>query len=251
MLRAKKSSYQLIILVLLACLAARHAAAADFWVKKPYQQWSKEETGRLMVDSPWATSVTLTGVDRSATVGQDSSTVTGGRTSTGYRSEMESNPTITYSIKFRSAEPIRQAEVRTAEIGSHYDSMSTEKKAGFDANASKFLSVKFSDRVVVSVTFHSDVEGYESSLRVYWGKQSIATLGPSVFLHANNEKLGLMDYSCKDDTVQFTFPRPKAVSPDEKISVEFVAPAINVIGQQRIFQDFSVKKMMVNGEPQF
>jgi hypothetical protein len=88
-------------------------------------------------------------------------------------------------------------------------------------------------------------------LRVYWARQSIATLDPSVFLHAHNEKLGLIDYSCKGDTVQFTFPRPKEVSPDEKISVEFVAPAVDVIGQQRIFQDFSVKKMLVNGVPQF
>jgi hypothetical protein len=37
--------------------------------------------------------------------------------------------------------------------------------------------------------------------------------------------------------------------PDEKASVEFVHPRIKVVGQQRILQEFSLKKMLVNGEP--
>jgi hypothetical protein len=73
----------------------------------------------------------------------------------------------------------------------------------------------------------------------------------TVYLNTKAERLSLMSYSFKDDTFQFTFPRPKQVQPDEKISVEFVHPKIDVIGPRRILQPFSLNKMLVNGEPAF
>jgi len=243
MLVTAKSSYRPMFVVLLVCLAAALAWGSDFWAKKPYQHWSKEEAGRILEDSPWSTTVTLSGVNPSP--------LGGAHNTTAYGSEQETNPTLSYSLKFRSAEPVRQAEVRLSQLSSHYDTMSAEHKAAFDANAEKFLAVKFSDRVVVSVTFRTDIQAYDSLLRTYWGRQSVATLGPTVFLNAGKEKLSLMDYHASNDTFQFTFPRPKQVSADDKISVEFIHPTINVIGQQRIFQEFSLKKMVVNGEPLF
>jgi len=41
--------------------------------------------------------------------------------------------------------------------------------------------------------------------------------------------LSLVNYGFKDDTFQFTFPRPKQLNPNEKVGVEFVHPTINVI----------------------
>src|SRR5207237_10834048 len=51
-----------ILPTLLAALALQMAASADgqeFWLRKPYQQWSAEETARMMRDSPWAITTTL------------------------------------------------------------------------------------------------------------------------------------------------------------------------------------------------
>jgi len=129
--------------------------------------------------------------------------------------------------------------------------MSAEQKAAFDAGSGKFLAVTFPDRAIVSVTFHTNVQNYESLLRNYWASQSLAKLNMTVYLNTNAEKLTLMDYNFKDDTFQFTFKRPKALRPDEKISVEFVHPRIDRVTQQRILQEFSLKKMLVNGEPVF
>src|ERR1700691_4491509 len=235
---------RLIIPVLLICLAAPPIQAADFWIKKPYQQWSAEETHRVLEESPWATTISVNGVQTSIT-GSDAPT------NHGYRGEMETNPTISYNIQFRSAEPIREAQVRTSQLASHYDAMSAEQKAAFDANAGKFLAVKFPDRVIVSVAFHTNVQDYDGVLRSYWTRQSLATLSMSGFLDAGKERLSLTDYAFKDDTFQFTFPRPKQINPNEKIGVEFIHHKVNVIGQQRILQEFSLKKMLVNGEPVF
>lgn len=240
----RRGFYQLIVPALLVCLAMPLALGADFWAKKPYQNWSKEETNRMLEESPWATTLTLGSV-------QTGITGMGGTTGQGYGAEMETNPTISYNLQFQSAEPIREAQVRSSQLNSHYESMSAQQKTAFDTNAGKFLAAKFSDRVVVSVTFKTDAQNYESLLRTYWGRQSRATIGASVYLNAGKERLSLLDYSCKEDTFQFVFPRPKQISLDGKLGVEFVHPRINAFGQQRILQEFSLKKMLFNGEPAF
>ena len=55
----------------LVALAAFAAAAADFWTAKPFDGWSEKETQKLLGDSPWArsVSVTLTPSDARAMVG--------------------------------------------------------------------------------------------------------------------------------------------------------------------------------------
>lgn len=88
-------------------------------------------------------------------------------------------------------------------------------------------------------------------LRNGWAGQSLAKLSMTMYLNTNSEKLGLIDYSYSEDTFQFTFKRPKQISPDEKLGVEFVHPRIDRVAQQRILQQFSVKKMLVDGEPAF
>ena len=227
--------------LLLSGLVASFAEGADFWVKKTYQDWSADEARQLLSDSPWAKTVTLAGLTTAASNNLENTPGV----------EMESNPGISYTLQFRSAQPIREAQVRSAQLSSHYDKMSAEQKAAFDANMAKFLAVTFPDRIVVSVTFHTEVQNYASLLRVYWAKQTLPTLGTSVFLNTKSERLSLTGYVFKDDTFQFIFPRPKQVQPDEKISVEFIHPRIAAIGEQRIFQEFSLKKMVVNGAPAF
>jgi hypothetical protein len=238
----RRGFWQFIVPVLLVCLAVQ-LALGDFWAKKPYQNWSKEETNRMLEESPWAATLTLGSIQRGVT-GLDA---TNGQ---GYGGEMETNPTITYNLQFRSAEPIREAQVRSSQLNSHYESMSVQQKAAFDTNAGQFLAAKFSDRVVVSVTFRTNVQNYEGLLRTYWQRQSLATI-VSVYLNAGKERLSLLDYTCKEDTFQFVFPRPKQIGLDEKLGVEFIHPRISAVLQQRVLAEFSLKKMLFNGEPAF
>ena len=240
----RRGLYRRIAPLLVVCLAVPAAWSADFWAKKPYQSWSAEETHRILEESPWATTLTLGSVQTTITSGDSPN-------NHGNRGEMETDPSISYNLQFHSAQPIREAQVRTAQLNSKYDAMSAAQKAAFDASSVKFLEVKFPDRVVVSVTYNSNVLDYVSSLRNYWERQSLATLSMSVFLNAGKERLSLLNYGIKDDTFQFTFPRPKQLGPEEKIGVEFVHPNIGRLRQQRILQEFSLKKMLVNGEPSF
>src|SRR5580693_5336354 len=158
-----------IIPLLVVCLTVLTASGADFWIKKPYQNWSADETHHILEESPWATTLTLGSVQTSITSGDSPN-------NHGNRGEMETDPSISYNLQFRSAQPIREAQVRSSELNAKYDAMSADKKAAFDASAGKFLAVTFPDRVVVSVTFHTNVQDYESQLRSYWERQSVPTL---------------------------------------------------------------------------
>jgi hypothetical protein len=214
--------------------------AAEFWSKKPYQNWSVDETQRILEESPWATTLTLGGVQ---------AVVTSGASTNRNGTEMEQDPNITYTIQFRTAQPIREAQVRSAQLNSHYDKMTADQKAAFDTNSNKFLAVAFPDRIVVAVTFKTNVGNYESLLRNYWASESLAKLSMTTFLNAPSERLSLTAYNIKDDTFQFTFPRPKQLSTDGKIGVEFQHPRIGTVGEQRVLQEFNLKKMLVDGQP--
>jgi hypothetical protein len=227
-----------LLLVILALPLA--LMAAEFWSKKPYQNWSADETQRILEDSPWATTLKIGGVN---------SAVMNVGTTNQNGAAMETDTSIIYTLQFRSAQPIREAQIRSAQLNSHYDKMNADQKASFDANSSKFLAVAFSDRVVVAITFKTGDADYESRLRNYWARESLAKLSMTTFLNAPSERLSLTAYNVKDDTFQFTFPRPKQLPADGRISIEFQHPGIGIVSQQRVLQEFSLKKMLVNGEP--
>lgn len=240
MLRGK--GYYLSSALCFAFIMASFAIAADFWTKKPYQSWSADETRRLLEESPWAATVTVNGI-RNDIVGL------AGVQGTGKGAEMETNPSIAYTVRFFSARPIREAQVRSSQLGSRYDGMNADKKAAFDANAAKFLGVSFADRVIVSVSFQTEIENYRSFLRNYWASQSVSKLSMTTYLNAGSERLSLLAFNAQGETFMLTFPRPKRLSQDDKMGIEFVSPRISVIGEQRILQEFSVRKMMLDGQP--
>jgi hypothetical protein len=224
-------------MLILVCLPVPLAVwAADFWTTKPYHDWSAKETQRMMEDSPWAATLTL-GSIQSNVISVDPNT------NRGY------DPEMSYILQFRSARPIREAQVRLQQLSLHYDGMPADQKAAFDANANNYLAATFPDRVLVSVTFRSSNQGHENWLRTYWTNQSTDKLSTKVFLNADEGRLSLTDYSFKDDTLQFTFPRPKKLSPDGTIGVEFAHPELDRVHERRIVQEFSLKKMLVDGQP--
>lgn len=104
-------------MILLAALAAALSGAAavahaqkDGWQAKPYQQWTKEDVQRILTESPWAQTRAQSG------------DVVGG--------SMSSDKV--YTLRLRSALPVRQAMLRLRQLNDKYDSMSAEKKAEFD-----------------------------------------------------------------------------------------------------------------------
>src|ERR1700730_11955359 len=122
----QKLTQPFLLTLLLTCLAT--AQSKDFWEKKDYRQWTDKECHKLLEESPWATSHTISQIffDRVVTDTTDR--------------ERQQNPKIEYKIQIRSALPIKRGIVRLSQINARYDQMTEDQRKAFDQNAEKFLA---------------------------------------------------------------------------------------------------------------
>jgi hypothetical protein len=110
--------------ILLAALALTASVVAtttgsaqkDEWQSKPYQQWTKKDVQQVLGDSPWAQTQVRSGP----------------MVSFGGGGTMTPTPDKVYTIRLRSALPVRQALLRLRQLNEKYDEMSDKKKAEFD-----------------------------------------------------------------------------------------------------------------------
>ena len=137
-------------------------AQAQFWEKKDWRQWTKQECEKVLSDSPWSRTYTSTlpytqpgGLGTSADAGTSAP-------------EGERNPNIQYVAQLRSALPVRQAVVRLQQLQSKYDKMSEAEKKSFDEQANTYLEQDFSNRVVVHVNYSTNVQQLDRDLASIW-----------------------------------------------------------------------------------
>ena len=151
-----------IALVLLAFAMATPVFGDDFWVKKPYTDWSKNDCQKLLENSPWSQRSDFTQVNM-ATVSQTTTGSGGQRVSQSTQidqsaiSETEmgrqSSTQINYIVQFRSALPVRQAIVRQLQM--QKSGLSKEQQEQIDAQSERFLNQQLDDAVIVHVIYRS------------------------------------------------------------------------------------------------
>lgn len=112
----------------------------DFWEKKPYTQWSREEALRILQDSPWTknyreggavspydtgprSSPGAAGTGGAPSTGSSSDPTSGGTTGTPRTESTFPDPSLSrggsgsvYFISWYSATPVRQALVRLSQL---------------------------------------------------------------------------------------------------------------------------------------
>lgn len=217
----------------------------EFWHKKDYRQWSEKECAKLLEDSPWAKSYTLSRVFIDQV-----------QQSTGDRAR-EQTPFIRYDVQLRSAMPIRQALVRRMQIAQKYDTLPSDQREQFDKQAEAFLSASFPDTVVLYVTYSSNVLTYVRELARHWQTHTTERLRNFVFLiGSKGDKAPLLRYTPvggESGQFQLIFPRiyegrPILTAQDKSLKLEFPHPAIGELGDARILIEFKVDKMVAHGE---
>ena len=111
------------------------------WNKKPYTEWSEKDATKLLNDSPWGQTQTLT--DTSQMTGQ-------GRVDSG-QSRVQDVFRVNLRIRFLSAKPVRQAI-------SHLMEMTNREKisAQLAERLKAFAAADFPDYIVITVTSESD-----------------------------------------------------------------------------------------------
>ena len=251
--------------VLLLVLVVASAVAADkqFWLHKPYDQWSADECKKMLTDSPWAKSSTL----RQPTMRALSRGF--GRTATADNGTGERAPEVVYTAQIRSALPLRQAYIRLKEIDAHYDSMTGDAKARAKQAFDNYLSATFDDKIVILVSYGANLPESDTTLARYWQSQTLDTVKNSAYLTGPDgervQPTAFVTGRGAEREFQFVFPRNTAAAkahPDEPLALEFAAlPAFDSTAPQvatsnpgsltvpsRMYFKFQPREMTVDGK---
>ena len=219
------------------------------WVKKDWKQWSANDCKKVLEDSPWARRWTQSNAKMA-----NFATRTSGTSGVG----SESETSVFYVVQFRSARPVREAVVRQVLIANQYDLADPEKKEAMRKQTDGFLNRSYDDVIVVHVTYGSNVQEYNRDLANFWQTHySQGTVPQDAFLHGSRgQKVGpVRMVSPKGGAQEFELIFPRMVEgkpllePDDKtISVEFVSPSVGGVDSSRVFMEFKVDKMVLNGQ---
>jgi hypothetical protein len=130
---------------------------------RPYKEWTKQDVTRLLNDSPWAKTQTVRIAPRrqmrsvagqvSATPGSEGAVPTDGKAALGGAEEAID---YSFTVRLRSALPIREAIVRLVQLDSNYDRMPPAEKKSLDTQTRELLEChECADHYVISVGFGS------------------------------------------------------------------------------------------------
>src|ERR1051325_3702018 len=121
-----------------------------------------------------------------------------------------------------------------------------------------FLNRTYDDVIVVHVMYGSNVPEYNRDLATFWQTHyPEGTVPQDAFLHgARGQKIvpaRIISPRGGAQEFELIFPRQVDQKPllepgDKTIGVEFVSPAIGGIESSRIFMEFKVDKMALNGQ---
>jgi hypothetical protein len=242
--------------------------AEDFWIKKPWTQWSKDECNKILQDSPWAKKWSKGNVNFTGEMPRGSKDL-----SDGQGAGAENSPEIHYFVQLRSSLPVRQATVRLQQIQFKYDKLGEAQQKEFDAGAESLLNTSYDDVILVHAEYGSNVQTFERQMASYW--QSIREDSVPVDFYLINER-GERVSPVKFDaprngsyTFDLIFPRLRSNEPiiqkgDKSINIQFVHPALGAqatasggtpadpssgsFGRERVLIQYKLDKMSVDGK---
>ncbi len=209
--------------------------AEDFWLKKDWKQWSKDECVKMLADSPWTKTWRANGNEDG----------------------------IVYVFQLRSALPIREAIVRRLQFDQKYDKMTDTQRATFDAQSGRMLSRSYHDIILVHVDFSKSIAALYLQVSLKQIQKGAADLDASLVTDGGNQVKSIrFDMNEKTpNEFDLLFPRQKDGTPlikegQKRFSVQFQSPQVDLgtayptfdTRSQRARVDFDLGKMEVAGK---
>jgi hypothetical protein len=243
----------LIAVLGILALAVLTAHADDFWVKKDWTKWSKDDCNKMLQDSPWSKKWAKSESLLSAALPsqQNRNPASDPRNSAGTSTLGSSNIgtsgsgqegaagdsslELHYFVELQSALPIRQAMVRRAQFNNNYDQMDAAHKKAFDAQVQSLLEATYQDVIDVRVSYGSTQQYLERQLATYW--KGLPEDGLPVDVYLINEKgdhippVKFISPKSAEYSFELFFPRMQNNEPviretDKTFSVQFPNPAV-------------------------
>ncbi|HKP67851.1 MAG TPA: hypothetical protein VJV05_01125 [Pyrinomonadaceae bacterium] len=250
--------------LLFVCFAS--PAFGQKFLQKPYTEWSVDEVKKLLNEAPWSNQYQSESGLQASALEQGAREQADNRLSGSDRGNMgRGNVPAPVIIQLYSALPLRQALVRSRQIGAKYEKLNADDKAKFDASTAGMLECKLcKDYYIITLTKTKD-----KSERIDDGIFQTLTLenlkGKIWLANDKEEKLDLFQFTPPKgagESAVFFFKRNKEdgkpffSEADKEIKFLFAnelrAPNNNAyaILIPRSF-DFKVAKMIVDGKLAF
>lgn len=240
----------------LVLLCAVSAWAADFWITKPFTDWSDKEVQKIITDSPWAGKVTMSGGGLSLTApdtggggGRGGGGRGGGRSSGPQGDSTTADPGIagggggggdfggggpsgvSVTLLWQTALPVRQALAK--------------RQYGAEAGTSPEAKAKLDRVEQVYVLTMLGVPGF--ALASAQGDKKAALLDATMLTVSGKPPLKAADVQVSGgrgaSTVSFLFPKTTTFTAEEK-ELEFVSK----FGTSTVKHKFKLKDMVFNGK---
>lgn len=228
---------------------------------KPFKQWSKSEAEKVLSDSPWVGKQELRlKFDKASQKAAGSYSGVSVAAAAQAQTEVSTDLPVdfVFTLRLRSALPVRQALVRLRELETNIEKMNNEQLAVFDKQTKGLLECPAcNENYVVSLSSKSrNSPGADAVFNLFKGGRQ-ADLQRYVFLaNDRGERRALIHFvapKVPGDEAIFFFPRlddkgAPLVTPDAKLL--FVNLSDNQPTSVGNFQ-FDVSKLLLNGKVEF
>lgn len=185
---------RIVFAALVGTVLAGSLLAAPFWQKEDYLKWSRKECQKLLMDSPWAQSYTLTGLHVPApmNLGTNPRGENPPRISTGPGGVAGDRETYLFiQLRFLTAKPVRAAMGRL-------QLMARPDEPQFEEQVKSWVEQPEGEQIVVEVTYYSRPGGHRDLRRVenFFRSNTLEQLKTRCYLsHDESEtSLSLSDY---------------------------------------------------------
>jgi len=224
------------------------------WMEKPYTKWDQKQVSEMFNKSAWAQTKDFRGLAagmHGTTSNMGAAAATNGAvTGTGGGTLGVDVPQFTFTARFFSSQPIREAYVRMLQLQTHYDQMPAAQQQAFDQKVGVLVHADFSQEVLVTLHYHTNDPNSQRDMDQWFNTQTAETLNQNVYLYTPAGQIQLLKYRPpQGNTVlgaQFIFPRlfngEPILQPGATGKVRFqisYQPQINQI----MYIDFDPKQM--------
>ena len=255
------------LLVALAGGGGAAVLAQSNWSKKPFEQWSKKDAEEVLNRSPWAASQEVKikyAAQSQAVAGAPNASFegTGGRVATEENTASlgGANAPIdfTFTLRLRSALPVRQALVRLRQIEAKDGRGGDKDRAAFDARTKGLLECPAcADNYVLTLSSRSkNAPGADAVFQLFKGGRLDDLKRYVTLSNERGERRALVHYvapKVPGDEATFFFPRldergaPLFTPENKRLILNLTNNEVNAITNFTV----DVSRLVVNGKVEF